>query len=134
MFLANVAGHRGWPVIPTWLTTTTPVVTPVPPVVPVAPVPTVKVTAAVYVYEKDEGSVPAPVLAAISVLNGQGILATTFERNTVNGAGKTPTQYVAALEAAERTGLPCLIIMVGGTVTKIVKAPRTAAEVMEAVK
>jgi hypothetical protein len=93
-----------------------------------------KVTAATYIYEKDSGSVPPPVLAALDKLNRAGIVATTFEEDTVDGTGETPEQYKVSLKAAQEAGLPALVVLAGDKVTKIIKAPETEADVEGAVK
>lgn len=93
-----------------------------------------KPDAAVYVYEKDDGSVPPPVLAALSTLNKQGIAATTFEDDTVDGSGEVPDQYRVPLAAAKEAGLPSLVVSGGGKVIRVAKAPKTEAEVLEAAK
>jgi hypothetical protein len=106
---------------------------PVNPDVPPAP-PTEKVTAAVYVYEKDQGDVPAPVTAAIGKLNDRGILATTFENDATNPNGQVPAQYTAAVAAARAAGLPAFVVMAGSKVRPAVKSPTTESEIMEAAK
>jgi hypothetical protein len=122
--VSYIAGKQGWSVDPrTWVTPSVPAV-----------VPAVKVTAATYVYEKDEGGMPPAVTAALSKLNEQGIVATVFERNTVNGAGQVPTQYVSPLAEASKSGLPALVVSAGSVVVKVVKAPKTEAEVMGAIR
>lgn len=120
--------------------------TPVDPVVPVDPVPTIKVTAATYVYEKDDHAVPNYVLAALNKLN-RGLPATVdlparppinanlLEADTTDGTGDVPEQYKAALAEAKRVGLPCLVVTgPGGVVIRTVKNPTTEAAVMEAAK
>jgi hypothetical protein len=52
----------------------------------------------------------------------------------VDGDGEVPDQYAAAIEAARKAGLPALVIMAGGKVLRVVKAPTTAEQVTEAVK
>lgn len=93
-----------------------------------------KATAAIYVYEKDEGSIPSAVASGGDKLNAAGIVFTTFERNTVNGNGQTPAQYVAPLAEANKIGLPALVVFAGDRFVRAVKAPKTEAEVLEAVK
>lgn len=93
-----------------------------------------KVTAAVYVYEQRQGSVPAAVLAAFDTLNRQGIMATSFDVGTVDGTNETPDQYKVPLTAATEAGLPALVVMGGNIVVRLVKAPTTDAQVLEAAK
>lgn len=94
----------------------------------------VKPAAATYVYEKDDTAVPAAVHAAIHTLNQQGIVATLFEDDIVDGAGETPEQYKVPLAAAREAGLPALVVTGGGKVIRVVKDPRTEQDVMEAVR
>lgn len=96
--------------------------------------PPAKVTAAVYVYEKDDTAVPSAVRAAFSTLNKGGIVATEFEEDTVDGSGEVPDQYKVPLAAAKATGLPALVVTAGDKVVRTVKDPKTAAQVLEAAK
>lgn len=93
-----------------------------------------KVTAATYVYEKDAGTPPPGVLAGLSTLNAQGIIATTFEEDTTDGTGETPAQYKLAKEEATKAGLPALVIQAGDKVIRVIKAPATDSHVLEAIK
>ncbi len=92
------------------------------------------VTQATYVYEKDQGTAPDPVEKAIDTLNRQGIMASQFEKDTKNGEGQVPTQYVVALKAATEAGLPAFVVQAGEKVRSVVPKPTTEAEVLEAVK
>lgn len=124
--------HVNGPVPPDVVTPPdTPTIPPVPPVDP-----TTKPTAATYIYEKDDtGSVPAPVASAINKLNlEKKIIATIFEEDTTEiGTGQTPRQYKAALDAARAAGLPALVVTAGDKVMRVVKAPKTEQEVLEAI-
>jgi hypothetical protein len=105
----------------------------VPPVDPNAPA----ITAAVYVYEKDESPVPSAVMAALNRINRDSkgkIVATLLERDTTNNVITTPAQYLKPLAAAKEAGLPSLVIMADSTIVRVVKAPTTEAQVLEAVK
>ena len=94
-----------------------------------------KATAATYVYEQREGSVPAPVLAALSQLNGEKhILATTLDVDVKDGTGDEPEQYKVVLAAARKAGLPALVITSGDKVLAVVANPKTEQVVLEAVK
>lgn len=94
-----------------------------------------KVTAATYVYEKDDGGIPDEVQTGLDRLNRERkILATFFEQNTVDGTGEVPDQYKAPLEAAKKAGLPSLVATAGVKVVRVVKNPTTEAAVMEAAK
>jgi hypothetical protein len=97
------------------------------------PVVFTKADAATYVYEKDQTAIPSPVLAALDKLNRRGVRATTFDDDTVDGAGQTPDQYKAPLKAATEAGLPALVVTAGEQVLRTVKDPRTEAAVLEAV-
>jgi hypothetical protein len=99
------------------------------------PPPISTVSKATYVYDKDVNSVPKPVAGALNKINAGGkIVADEFEIHTTSGSGQTPAQYAKIKEAALKEGLPCLVVMAGQTVHKIVKAPTTEEQVMEALK
>ena len=93
-----------------------------------------KVDRVTYVYEKDDTIIPRPVSLALVKLNEQGIVATEFEIDTVNGTGEVPAQYVTAKQAGKDAGLPCLVVQSGDKVVRTAKAPATEADVMEAIK
>lgn len=100
------------------------------------PDPATKVTAVTYVYEKDATAVPRPVQAALNKIHaaGGGVVASLFEDDSTTGEGTVPRQYQAALKAAREAGLPCLVVLNGETVVRVVKAPTTEDQVMEASK
>ena len=109
----------------------------VPPVTPpvVTPDPTTRATRATYVYEQRRGSPPPPVLAALSRLNVPGgFVASAIDQDVINGKGQVPAQYAAALDAAKKVGLPCLVVEYTIGLPKVVPAPKTAADVEGAVK
>lgn len=92
------------------------------------------VTAAVYVYEKDDGPVPVGVYTGIEKLNLQKkILASLFEKDTVDGTGDTPEQYKPALDAAKSKSIPSLVVLSGTTTLTIVEKPQTESDILEAV-
>lgn len=94
-----------------------------------------KATAATFVYEKDLHAIPPAVLGALNKLNRElGIIATVFEQDTVDGGGQVPEQYKVALAAAKEVGLPALVVLSGQKVLRVVKDPKTAEQVEEAVK
>ncbi len=103
-----------------------------------SPKPPVVVTtapdAAVYVYEKDDTAIPSEVKAAMSKLNSDGLTASFYEDDTPDGSGDVPEQFKAALEAARKAGLPALVVLGKGEVLKVVKEPKSEAQVLEAVK
>jgi hypothetical protein len=98
--------------------------------------PNTKVTAVTYVYEKDQAPVPRPVQGALNKLHaaGGGVVASLFEDDAVTGLGTVPKQYQVPLKAAREAGLPCLVVTAGDTVLRVLKAPTTEAEVLEAAK
>lgn len=101
---------------------------------PSSPVVAPSVSAVVYVYEKDETAIPVGVSSGINKLNrDKKVVASLFERDTVDGTGQTPDQFKPALEAARRESIPSLIVLSGTSVVKVVKSPKTETEVLGAV-
>jgi hypothetical protein len=95
----------------------------------------VEATAAVYVYEQRQHPVPSAVSAGLNRLNREkGITATLFDVDTTDSGNDVPEQYVTPLDAANKAGLPALVVMNGSAVAKVVKDPRTEDDVMGAVK
>jgi len=91
-------------------------------------------TAAVYVYEKDDGGVPPFVTVAINKLNRERkVVATLLEADTTDGTGDVPEQYQAVLDAARKAGLPAVVALAGRTVIRVTPQPASEAAVMEAV-
>lgn len=124
-----VSGHGPQPP-PVVDPTVPPVVTPTPPSTP-----TTSITAATYVFEKDDGMPPSPVRVALNRINREtSIIATEFEQNSFDGSDEIPDQYKAALASAKAEGLPALVVLAGDKVVRVVKAPKTELSVMEAVK
>lgn len=98
------------------------------------PGPTSPATAATYIYEKDATPIPTAVSVGLNRLNREKkIRATLFEEDTKDGDGDVPDQYVVPLAAAQKVGLPALIITAGAEVLKVVKDPRTVEQVFEAI-
>lgn len=92
------------------------------------------ITAAVYVYEKDEGPVPVGVYSGIERLNREkNILASLFEKDTIDGTGETPEQYKPALSAAKARSIPSLVVLSGTNAVSIVEKPQTEADILEAI-
>lgn len=87
-----------------------------------------------YVYEKDDGAVPAYVASALSKINEQGINANPVDDDTRDGDGQIPDQYKAAFEAASKDGTPLLVSTSKGKVLRKVKSPKTEDEVLGVVK
>lgn len=97
--------------------------------------PVTQVTKATYVYDKDQGPVPAGVASGLQKLNHEGkIAANEHEVHSTTGSGSVPAQFKSADEAARKAGLPALVVQAGEAVVRVIKAPKTEAEVMEAVK
>jgi hypothetical protein len=98
-------------------------------------VPSEPATAATYVYEKDDTAISAEVAAGLNRLNREKkVIATVFEDDTRDGSGEVPDQYKVPLASAQGAGLPALVVTSGDKVLKVVKDPKTEAEVMEAVQ
>ena len=92
------------------------------------------ITAAVYVYEKDDGPVPVGVYTGIEKLNRKkNILASLFEKDTVDGTGETPEQYKYALVSAKAKSIPSLVVLSGTTTIAVVEKPQTETEILEAI-
>jgi hypothetical protein len=123
--LVLLVGLPPMPTLPVW-TRPDPVVT-----VPAVPGPA---TTATYVYEKDAGAIPVWVTTGLNRLNRERkIVATTFEADATTGAGKVPESIRPGVEAAKKGTLPALVVLSGSTVLRVVPAPATEAEVVEAV-
>lgn len=91
-------------------------------------------TAAVYVYEKDDGPIPAGVLSGINRLNRERkIVASLFEDDVTDGAGEVPAQYRPAIAAAKSSGIPAFVVLSGTATIRVVSRPTTEAQVMGAV-
>jgi len=93
-----------------------------------------KPTKATYVYEQRAGSVPSAVLSALNTLNRSGVVATPVDQHVLGGGDAIPAQYVVAMEEAKKAGIPCLVVEYSTGPPKVVKAPTTAEQVLEAVK
>jgi hypothetical protein len=101
---------------------------------PVTPPVTTKATKATYVFERGT-VIPPPVLAAIDDLNTEkGILATLVLNTVKDGTGEVPDQYKTAFAEAQKAGLPALVVEAGSKVLRVVKAPQTEADVLEAIR
>lgn len=96
--------------------------------------PTTQATAVVYVYEKDQHAIPAPVSAALDKINREKkINATQLDVDVKDGTGDVPEQYKIPFAEAVKAGLPALVVMNGSSVVKVVKSPTTEQAVLEAV-
>lgn len=123
---------------PSTPTTPTKPTEPTEPSEPVDPATPAKVTKVTYVYEKDRDGEPSSgVMAALDKLNRQGILATKYEDDTINGrTQEVPLKNRVALQAAREKGdQAALVIEYGTNVTpKVWHNVRTEQDVMEAIK
>lgn len=87
-----------------------------------------QVTAAVYVFEKDEGSAPPFIESALDRLNSERkIVATSIDDDLDDGRGEIPAQYRTAIPAAREAGLPAFVILAGDRVLRVTK-PKTEDE------
>jgi hypothetical protein len=112
-----------------------PIDPPDPPTDPTKPPPSLKATAAVYVYEKDQTVPPRAVQAALQQLNAGGsVVASAIDDDVVDGDGEIPDQYRSAIDIARKEGLPCLVVLAGDKILRTVGAPTTEQQVTEAVK
>jgi hypothetical protein len=94
-----------------------------------------KATAVTYVYEKDKTAIPVQVLVGINRLNREKkVVASHFEEDATDGDEQVPDQYKVPLKAAQEAGLPALVVTAGDKVLKVVKDPKTEAEVIGAVQ
>jgi hypothetical protein len=94
-----------------------------------------KILRLTYVYEKDQSSPPRPVASVLQQLNADGLVdAAEFEKDTVDGDGQVPDQFKVALEAAKKAGLPALVVEYEAGPPKVVKDPKTEADVRGALK
>ena len=90
-------------------------------------------TSAVYVYEKDDGAVPPAVAAGLNRLNREKkLFAVAVEDDDLDGKDRELSVYRTQIEAARKVGLPALVVMAGDKVLRVVQAPKTDAEVVEA--
>jgi hypothetical protein len=93
-----------------------------------------KPTAATYFYEKDDTAIPSAVEAAIDQINRLGIKASIEDDDVQDGSGAVPEQYKLSLPAAKAAGIPCFVTYTKDKVLKVIKDPKTDAELLEAVK
>ena len=91
-----------------------------------------KPDAVTYVYEKDNGPVPAFVASALDELNTRGYLATPVDDDAIDGDGQVPDGEKVAIEASKAIGVPCLITSKGSKVIKTIKNPLTKEEILKA--
>lgn len=92
-----------------------------------------KVDAVTYVHVV-KGVVPGPVTEAINELNRKGIIATPYPADTEDGAGEIPEQYKIPNSKAKEAGLPSAVATAKGKFVRLVKDPKTKAQMLEAAK
>jgi len=107
-----------------------------PPITDPTKPPPQQATGAVYIFEKDLHQVPRPVSAALNRLNleRESFVAAELDQDVIAGSGQAPAQYQAALAAAKAAGLPALVVLGPSGVLRVVRDPKTEADVMEAVR
>ena len=99
------------------------------------PDPSRKPTRVTYVWEKDQAEIPAGVQSALQAANeDSSVVASDFECGTTDGDGDTPDQYKVALYEATKAGIPALVVEFSSGPARVVKSPKTAKEVTEAMK
>lgn len=92
--------------------------------------PSKPVDAVTYVYDKNDGGVPAVVHAGIDKLGErEGMVATVHE---YEGTGDTPEQYKIPEAEAKKAGMPALVATADGEVVRVVSGrPTTVEQVLE---
>jgi len=86
---------------------------------------------AVVVYESEGYTVPPFVQ---SVLRDSGIDSIVIDQDVVTGDGKTPESVAAAIAAAQKNGLPAIVLLNGLKVLTVFDVPATAEQLQEAIK
>lgn len=86
---------------------------------------------AVIVYESAEYTVPPFVQ---SVLRDSGIDSTVIDQDVVTGDGKTPKIVASAIAAAQKNGLPAIVLLNGLKVLTVFDVPETAEQLQEAIR
>tara|TARA_R110000824_G_scaffold44144_4_gene128602 strand:+ start:263 stop:628 length:366 start_codon:yes stop_codon:yes gene_type:complete len=86
------------------------------------------------VYESSD-IIPEPyVTGGLGSLQADGLQTRIFDKDIVTGTGQVPKALKDAIEAASRNGLPALVVLSNGKVIKVQDLPKTASEIIEAVK
>ena len=86
------------------------------------------------VYESSD-IIPEPyVTGGLGVLQADGLQTRIFDKDVVTGTGQIPKPLKDAIDAASRNGLPALVVLSNGKVIKVQDLPKTASEIIEAVK
>jgi hypothetical protein len=85
------------------------------------------------VYDHNGKRHSSDVRAAFSELNARDIEADFYEVGGTDGNGVVAEEYKLAEAAAVKHGMPCVVVMAGGQVLRVVTAD-TKEAVMEAVK
>ena len=100
--------------------------------VPVVVAP-VEVDRVVGVFDHNGKRHSSDVRAAISAIEASGIKADFYEVGGTDGTGVVAEEYKLAEAAAVKHGMPCVVVMAGGQVLRVVTAD-TKEAVMEAVR
>ena len=86
------------------------------------------------VYESSD-IIPEPyVTGGLGSLQADGFQTRIFDKDVVTGTGETPKPLKDAIEAASKNGLPALVVLSNGKVIKVQDLPKTASQIIEAVK
>jgi hypothetical protein len=85
------------------------------------------------VYDHNGESPSSGMKAAFNAMNRRGIKADWYEVGGTDGSGSVPPEYRLAETAASKSDMPCVVVMAGGKVIRVVAA-NTEAAVLEAVK
>jgi hypothetical protein len=98
--------------------------------------PSQKATAAVWVYEKDDGTPPPFVMAAIDKLNRQGLMATAEDDDTRDASGEIAEQYKVPFAEAAKVGVPVFVVTAKDKLLKAIKGQelKTEEDVLNAAK
>lgn len=84
--------------------------------------PSKSLTRATLIYEKSSHEVPSEVAAALRDLRASGVESSAVDQDVKNGDGDTPKQYVKAIDAAKKFGLPCVALEYSDDSVRCVKA------------
>tara|TARA_B100000959_G_C14710304_1_gene512608 strand:- start:220 stop:588 length:369 start_codon:yes stop_codon:yes gene_type:complete len=86
------------------------------------------------IYESSD-DIPEPyVTGALNKLAAEGIQTRFFDKDIVNGENDVPATLKDAISAANKNGLPALVILSSGKVIKVIGLPKTENEILEAAK
>ena len=86
---------------------------------------------AVAVYESEGYTVPPFVQ---SVLRDSGIESIVIDQDVVTGDGKTPESIAAAIAAAQKNGLPAIVLLNGLKVLTVFDVPDTEEQLQKEIR